>query len=48
MTTVLLTGFEPFAGAASNSSWDAPERVAINVESDDAGYSSRGWPARGC
>ena len=28
MTTVLLTGFEPFAGAASNSSWDAVERVA--------------------
>jgi pyroglutamyl-peptidase len=28
MTTVLLTGFEPFAGAASNSSWDAVEGVA--------------------
>jgi pyroglutamyl-peptidase len=28
MTTVLLTGFEPFAGAASNSSWDAVERVS--------------------
>jgi pyroglutamyl-peptidase len=28
MTTVLLTGFEPFAGAATNSSWDAVERVA--------------------
>jgi pyroglutamyl-peptidase len=28
MTTVLLTGFEPFVGAASNSSWDAVERVA--------------------
>ena len=28
MMTVLLTGFEPFAGAASNSSWDAVERVA--------------------
>ncbi|HEY1531712.1 MAG TPA: pyroglutamyl-peptidase I [Galbitalea sp.] len=28
MTTVLLTGFEPFAGAASNSSWDAVERAA--------------------
>jgi pyroglutamyl-peptidase len=28
MTTVLLTGFEPFAGAASNSSWDGVERVA--------------------
>jgi len=28
MTTVLLTGFEPFAGAASNSSWDAVELVA--------------------
>jgi pyroglutamyl-peptidase len=28
VTTVLLTGFEPFAGAASNSSWDAVERVA--------------------
>jgi pyroglutamyl-peptidase len=28
MTTVLLTGFEPFAGAGSNSSWDAVERVA--------------------
>jgi pyroglutamyl-peptidase len=28
MITVLLTGFEPFAGAGSNSSWDAVERVA--------------------
>lgn len=28
MTRVLLTGFEPFAGASSNSSWDAVERVA--------------------
>jgi pyroglutamyl-peptidase len=28
MTTVLLTGFEPFAGAASNSSWDAVSLVA--------------------
>ena len=28
MTTVLLTGFEPFAGAACNPSWDAVERVA--------------------
>ncbi|MET0303172.1 MAG: pyroglutamyl-peptidase I [Microbacteriaceae bacterium] len=28
MTTVLLTGFEPFAGAAVNPSWDAVERVA--------------------
>src|SRR6201996_7044054 len=28
MTTVLLTGFEPFAGAESNSSWDAVERAA--------------------
>jgi pyroglutamyl-peptidase len=28
MTTVLLTGFEPFGGASSNSSWDAVERVS--------------------
>jgi pyroglutamyl-peptidase len=34
MTTVLLTGFEPFAGAASNSSWDAVERVAQNWGGD--------------
>jgi pyroglutamyl-peptidase len=35
MTTILLTGFEPFAGAASNSSWDAVERVA-EIWSGDA------------
>jgi pyroglutamyl-peptidase len=34
MTTVLLTGFEPFAGAASNSSWDAVERVAETWSGD--------------
>lgn len=34
MTTVLLTGFEPFAGAASNSSWDAVERVAETWDGD--------------
>ena len=34
MTTVLLTGFEPFAGAASNSSWDAVERVAKSWSGD--------------
>lgn len=28
MTTVLLTGFEPFDGAASNPSWDAVELAA--------------------
>jgi pyroglutamyl-peptidase len=28
VTTILLTGFEPFAGAPSNSSWDALELVA--------------------
>jgi pyroglutamyl-peptidase len=28
MTTVLLTGFEPFGGASSNSSWDAVHLVA--------------------
>lgn len=28
MTTVLLTGFEPFGGATSNSSWDAVSFVA--------------------
>jgi pyroglutamyl-peptidase len=28
MTTILLTGFEPFAGATSNPSWDAAQRVA--------------------
>ncbi|HEX4444770.1 MAG TPA: pyroglutamyl-peptidase I [Galbitalea sp.] len=35
MTTVLVTGFEPFAGAASNSSWDAVDRVA-EIWSGDA------------
>jgi pyroglutamyl-peptidase len=34
MTTVLLTGFEPFADAASNSSWDAVERVAQDWSGD--------------
>jgi pyroglutamyl-peptidase len=34
MSTVLLTGFEPFAGAASNSSWDAVERVTEIWEGD--------------
>src|ERR1700761_7688264 len=34
MTTVLLTGFEPFAGAASNSSWDAVERLAETWDGD--------------
>jgi pyroglutamyl-peptidase len=34
MTTVLLTGFEPFAGAASNSSWDAVELVAETWDGD--------------
>jgi pyroglutamyl-peptidase len=34
MTTVLLTGFEPFAGAASNSSWDAVEQVAQTWSGD--------------
>jgi pyroglutamyl-peptidase len=34
MTTVLLTGFEPFAGASSNSSWDAVERAAQLWEGD--------------
>jgi pyroglutamyl-peptidase len=34
MTTVLLTGFEPFAAAASNSSWDAVERVAQSWSGD--------------
>ncbi|PZF61067.1 pyroglutamyl-peptidase I [Curtobacterium sp. MCBD17_034] len=28
MTTILLTGFEPFADAPRNPSWDAVERVA--------------------
>ena len=28
MTVVLLTGFEPFAGASVNPSWDAVEKVA--------------------
>jgi pyroglutamyl-peptidase len=27
---ILLTGFEPFGGAASNPSWDAVQRVAAN------------------
>ncbi|HEX4059325.1 MAG TPA: pyroglutamyl-peptidase I [Galbitalea sp.] len=36
MTTVLLTGFEPFAGAASNPSWDAVERVAQTWSGDAA------------
>lgn len=34
MSTVLLTGFEPFAGAASNSSWDAVERAAETWSGD--------------
>jgi pyroglutamyl-peptidase len=34
MTTVLLTGFEPFAGAASNPSWDAVEIVAANWDGE--------------
>jgi pyroglutamyl-peptidase len=39
MTTVLLTGFAPFAGDPSNPSWDAVERVAegwSNRRPDDA------------
>ena len=28
MASILLTGFEPFGGAASNSSWEAVQRVA--------------------
>lgn len=34
MTTVLLTGFEPFAGAASNSSWDAVSLVAAGWDNE--------------
>ena len=29
MTTILLTGFEPFNGAATNPSWQAVRRVAV-------------------
>ena len=35
MATILLTGFEPFAGAESNSSWDAVERVAESWSGED-------------
>ena len=35
MAIILLTGFEPFAGAASNSSWDAVERVAETWTGED-------------
>lgn len=35
MATILLTGFEPFAGAESNSSWDAVERAAATWTGDD-------------
>jgi pyroglutamyl-peptidase len=37
MTTVLLTGFEPFGGDPTNPSWDAVELVA-------ASWSERGGP----
>lgn len=30
VTTVLLTGFEPFAGTARNPSWDAVSRIAAS------------------
>ncbi|WP_066520590.1 pyroglutamyl-peptidase I [Curtobacterium ammoniigenes] len=32
MTTILLSGFEPFAGAARNPSWDAVQSVAAAWE----------------
>ena len=35
MATILLTGFEPFASAARNSSWDAVERVAETWSGED-------------
>jgi pyroglutamyl-peptidase len=36
MTTLLLTGFEPFAGAARNPSWDAVELVSQGWTGDVA------------
>jgi pyroglutamyl-peptidase len=35
VTTILLTGFEPFAGAARNPSWDAVQRVAAAWDGPD-------------
>jgi pyroglutamyl-peptidase len=35
MARILLTGFEPFAGATNNSSWDAVERVAEAWSGED-------------
>ncbi|PWD52280.1 pyroglutamyl-peptidase I [Serinibacter arcticus] len=34
---MLLTGFEPFDGAASNASWDAVLRLARDWDADDEG-----------
>ena len=36
MTTILLTGFEPFAGDTANPSGDAVRRIA-------AGWGGPGW-----
>jgi pyroglutamyl-peptidase len=35
MTTILLTGFEPFDGADRNPSWDAVSRVAADWRGDE-------------
>ncbi|KQO65101.1 pyroglutamyl-peptidase I [Curtobacterium sp. Leaf261] len=35
MTTILLTGFEPFAGAVRNPSWDAVSRIAAEWQGDE-------------
>jgi pyroglutamyl-peptidase len=34
VTTILLTGFEPFAGGARNPSWDAVSRIADGWDGD--------------
>lgn len=35
MTTILLTGFAPFAGGVRNPSWDAVSRVAADWQGDE-------------
>ncbi|MFZ7087731.1 pyroglutamyl-peptidase I [Curtobacterium sp. RRHDQ10] len=35
MTTILLSGFEPFAGAVRNPSWDAVSAIAADWQGDE-------------
>ncbi|ACQ80443.1 Pyroglutamyl-peptidase I [Beutenbergia cavernae DSM 12333] len=37
MTTILLTGFEPFGGASANASWDAVRHVAHHWDAEREG-----------